>query len=363
MKDYIWGNKEWPNFYWDRSVISLKDNEVFYNEGFLKGVLSSFEKEYMLKHHAKIISTEIEKSWKIEDENLDKLTVYSSVCRKLNIEDAINRKHSSHIDGIVEITLDAIDGEIKTLDSSRLFDWNSKMFPNSKSGGLPIKKGQYRENPIDVIAGEYGKEKVVYTAVPNESTDGEMEKFFSFVNNDMDYSKFVKSAIAHLWFATIHPFEDGNGRLARAISDFVLYQNNKGYSFYSISAQIKLEQKEYYREINKAQTNSCLDITEWIIWYLDCLNRSIIKVTDNVNITIKNEKFFRKANSYSLNKNQLFMIGKIIDERRGKITTKKWAKICSCSHDTATRDLNDLIKKGLFKKISAGPNTSYELIY
>ncbi|MBK5201863.1 MAG: Fic family protein, partial [Spirochaetaceae bacterium] len=191
----------------------------------------------------------------------------------------------------------------------------------------------------------------------------EMDKFFSFINHNNDYSKFVKSAIAHLWFVTIHPFEDGNGRLARTISDFVLYQKNKGYSFYSISAQIQLEQKDYYVSLNKAQTNDSLDITEWIVWYLNCLNKAILKASENIKFTIRKEKFFKIVNASSLNDRQLKMIKKLTEDWNGKITSKKWSKICVCSVDTSTRDLNDLIKKGMFKKNSSGPNTSYELLY
>ena len=364
MSKYIWQCKDWPNSKWDKKLIHSIDENDINNDGFLKGLLSTFESDYIKKHNAKMIAKEIERSWKIEGEHLEKLSIYSSVCRKFNIEEQIKRKKSSYIDGIVDITIDAINNKNKFLDKERLCNWHSLMFPTSISQGKVIKSGEYRSDPIDIIAGEMGKEKVIFSALPSSSLEKDMNIFLKWLNEDFSTSNFVKSAIAHLWFATIHPFEDGNGRLARVISDLVLYQNREsGYSFYSMSSQIKSEQREYYKEINIAQTNGLLDITQWICWYLNCINNSINNVINKVNETKKIEKFFLNLNSISLNQRQTKMIDKIIYDWSGNVNTSKWAKICSCSQDTATRDLNDLINKGIFKKNSNGPHTNYELVY
>lgn len=364
MKSYIWQNKNWPNFTWDENKIAPLEQKVINKDGFLQGVLSTFSDDYIQKHGAKIIAKEIERSWKIEGEHLDELSVYSSVCRKLNIEDQIKAKKTSHIEKIVDVTIDAIRNINKTLDKNRIFNWHEKMFPLGLSQGKSINIGEYRKLPIDVISGEMGKEEIIYTALEADKVEDEMELFFKWVNSSKRYSPFLTSAIAHLWFVTIHPFEDGNGRIARAISDFILYKNRKiENSFYAVSSQIKLEQRDYYKELNKAQTSSNLDITFWLFWYLNCVNNAIDKVTDEVKETLKKEQFFIKLNSIKLNKRQRKMIEKIMDNWAGNINTTKWAKICKCSQDTATRDLNDLIDKGLFKKNSKGPRTNYELIY
>ncbi|MGH4038483.1 MAG: Fic family protein [Sphaerochaeta sp.] len=363
MNEYIWQNDKWPNFYWNEKEIATLENEVFYKEGFLKGLLSTFEDDYLKKHQAQTITNEIERSWKIESENLDQISVYSSVCRKMNIEEQVKRQPTSHIDGIVDITLDALNNTDE-LTESRLLGWHSKMFPTSTSGGHKILRGQFRKSPVDVVKGEYGKEVVVFSAINFNEIDTEMQMFFKWINKKQDFSKFTKSAIAHLWFATIHPFEDGNGRLARAISDFVLYQSSKNnYSFYSISSELKIEQRSYYEELNRVQTSDSLDITDWLKWYLKCLNNTIEKTTAIINNTVIKEKYMRRAKSLKLNARQSKMLNKITGNWTGKITTAKWSNICSCSQDTSNRDINDLIKKGLMKKIFNGPHTHYEIVY
>lgn len=364
MKEYIWNLEDWPNFYWDNNIIAKLQQLVISNDGYLKGLISTFEPDFIERQSAKIIATEIERSWKIEGEHLEALSVYSSVCRKLNIENQINRKLNSHLDGIVDVTIDAIRSDNKILDKDRLFNWHRKMFPTNVSQGSLIESGKYRDFPIDVVSGEMGKEKILYTAIDAKRINYEMNNLLEWINSKFSFSNYVKSAISHLWFLTIHPFEDGNGRLARAISDFVIYQNsNDIFSFYSISYQIKLEQKMYYEKLNKAQTNNSLDITDWISWYLNCINNSINQVITEINKTIKIEKFYRKINQLKINKRQKKMIDKIMDDFKGNITTVKWAKICNCSQDTATRDINDLIKKNILKKNAKGPHTNYELIF
>ncbi len=364
MSRYIWENQDWPKFFWDENKIIPLEQKIINNEGFLKGLISSLETDYIQNHSAKMFAKEIERSWRIEGEKLEELSVYSSVCRKLNIESQVKKKESSHIDGIVDVSIDAIMNDDKKLYKERLFKWHSQMFSNKISEGTFIICGGYREDSIDVVSGELGKEIILYTAVPAEIVDSEMFKFFNWINNDYLFSNFVKSAIAHLWFLTIHPFEDGNGRLARVISDFVLYQNrNINYSFYSISSEIRLEQKNYYKELNKAQTADNLDITNWLIWYLECINNSINNIISEINHTIKINKFYSKINSLKLNKRQKKMIDKILNDFKGNINTSKWAKICNCSQDTATRDLKDLIEKGIFKINIKGPKTNYEIIF
>lgn len=362
MNMYIWQRKDWPCFSWNTQKLLPLLEEIAHAEGRLQGYVETLDPRIAKDQQALAITQEIEKSWSIEGEKLDELMVYSSVCRRLQIEDNIPHPTSGdHIEGIVDVMMDIVENAAMPLTEQRLFAWHRNFFPTGYSGELVIQTGAYRKKPMEIVKGPLGKTKVIFEAPEAKDVPSEMAAFMQWLNTDNEeLSIKLKSAIAHLWFVTIHPFEDGNGRCARAISDYVLSKDSSVTRLYSLSVYVKRHQKQYYDELNKAQTGN-LEITSWLVWYLGCLLESIDSVLSTVDKTIRMAKFFEKANSLHLNSRQEQILVKLAGDWKGPMTTSKWAKICTCSQDTASRDIKALIDKGLLKKVSSGPATHYEL--
>ena len=310
------------------------------------------------------LTLDVLKSSEIEGEMLDAVQVRSSIARRLGMEIAGLIPADRHVEGIVEMMLDATQQFQQPLSDDRLFGWHAALFPTGRSGMHKIVVGAWRDNVIDdpmqVVSGAMGKEKIHYEAPGADRLNTEMTQFIHWFNNDITMDLVIKAAIAHLWFVTIHPFEDGNGRIARAIADMQLARAEGTFQrFYSMSAQIRKERKEYYDILETTQKGS-LNISKWLTWFLHCLDRAIVATDETLATVLKKARFWEKHAHVSLNVRQRLMLNKMLDGFEGKLNTSKWAKIARTSQDTALRDIQDLVnKKILEKEAGGGRSTSY----
>jgi len=365
MKVYIYQQDDWPNFKWNSDEFVGLLSEARNLQGRLFGKMESLGFDLRNEAFLDTLTLDVLKSSEIEGEFLNSDQVRSSVARKLGMEIAGSVESDRDVDGVVEMMLDATQNSFKPLTKERLFDWHAALFPTGRSGMSKITVADWRKDttgPMQVVSGAMGKEKVHFQAPDSSRVDNEMSMFLDWLNNNIENDLVLKAAIAHLWFVTIHPFDDGNGRIARALTDMLLAQSDKSTQrFYSMSAQIRLERKEYYEILENTQKGN-LDITEWIKWFLNCLINSL-KSTDIVlNRVLYKAEFWRKHSNTIINERQKKLLNKILDGFEGKLTSSKWAKIAKCSKDTAIRDINDLISKDILKKEEGGGrSTSYVL--
>ncbi len=360
---YIWECSEWPDFFYNEKEIASVLEECHIEQGKL---LSKMEILGISEKEEKILSTitsDIIKSSEIEGYILNKEQVRSSIARRLGIQTSKLVNSDRNIDAVVEMMLDATQNYEQPLTEERLFSWHACLFPTGYSGMYKIDVGKYRENPMQVVSGGIGLEKVHYEALKPEQVSSEMQKFLEWINSDF-CDGFVKSAIAHLWFVTIHPFDDGNGRIARTISDMLLCRSDKSsLRFYSMSTQIMNEKNDYYSILERTQKGT-LDITEWIKWFLNCILKAINLSFEQTCSILKKYGYLKSIENILLNERQRLMIQKILDVSwYGVLNTSKWAKIAKCSTDTALRDISDLIKKGILEKeaTSGGRSTNYKI--
>ena len=312
------------------------------------------------------ITLDVLKSSEIEGEKLDPLQVRSSVARRLGMDIAGLVPTDRHVEGVVEMMLDATQNYPQVLSAERLFGWHAAMFPTGRSGMLKIVTGAYRDNksddPMQVVSGPMGRETVHFQAPEAEKLEDEMNRFLIWFNKENDIDPVLKAAVAHLWFVTIHPFDDGNGRIARAITDMQLSRaDQSSQRFYSMSAQIKKERKEYYDILEATQKDS-LDVTGWLQWFLLCLDRALINTDETLAVVLAKARFWEHYTATPFNDRQRMMLNKMLDGFEGKLTSTKWSKITKTSQDTATRDINDLLKNGiLIKEPGGGRSTGYTL--
>lgn len=362
---YIHENKNWPNFFWDSLKLANLLAEIRHRQGKMLGRMEALGFSVRTEATLDNLTLEVVKSSEIEGEILDINQVRSSIARRLGIEVAGLVSSDRHVDGVVDMMLDATQSFEKPLSEERLYGWQAALFPTGRSGLSKITVGAWRtgENgPMQVISGAYGKEKVHFEAPEASRLPNEMAAFLDWFNAANDLDPVLKSAIAHLWFVTVHPFEDGNGRVARAIADMQLARADKtAQRFYSMSAQIRLERNDYYNILEQTQKGS-LDITEWLTWFLTCLGRSFDQVEDTLQQVHRKTKFWDVIGHLELNHRQHTMLNKLLDGFEGKLNTSKWAKMTKCSTDTALRDIQDLMAKGiLVKEDAGGRSTSYLL--
>jgi Fic family protein len=309
------------------------------------------------------LTLDVLKSSEIEGEMLNYEQVRSSIARRLGIEYAGMVHADRNIEGVVEMMLDATQKYNEPLDQERIFGWHAALFPTGWSGMHRIDIGCYRKGEMQVVSGPMGKEKVHYQAPSQKIIKQEMDKFLDWINRKTKIDGVLKAAIAHFWFIIIHPFDDGNGRIARAISDMLLARSeNSPQRFYSLSNQILIEKKLYYEILQKVQHSSG-DISKWLDWFLNCLYRTLISTDETLKRVLNKAEFWDKHKETILNSRQRLMLNKLLDGFDGKLKTSKWAKIAKCSADTALRDIKDLIEKGILKQEeSGGRSTNYELI-
>jgi len=365
-KVYIHEKDNWTNFTWNEKYISKKLAETRNLQGRLLGKMESLGFDLQDEAALNTLTLEIVKSSEIEGEILDLEQVRSSIAKRLGIELAGAIESERHIDGIVEMMLNATQKHDSPLTKERLFGWHSALFPTGWSNMYKIIVANWRKDttgPMQVVSGAMGKEKIHFEAPNSDRIESEMENFINWIELENEMDPVLKSVIAHLWFITVHPFEDGNGRITRAITEMLLARSDNSVKrFYSMSSQIRTERKQYYEILEKTQKGT-LDITNWIEWFLECLKNSFESTSELYSKILIKADFWKTHSTTILNERQHRMINKLLDGFDGKLTTSKWAKICKCSQDTALRDIQDLMKKEILRKeASGGRSTNYELI-
>jgi Fic family protein len=367
MEDYIYQHPDWPNFYWDNKKIIPLLSEARNLQGRITGKMETLGFESRDEALLETLTQDVIKSSEIEGEILNPDSVRSSIAQRLGIAFAGIPMYERNVDGMVDMMIDATNNCFMPITKERLFDWHAALFPTGRSGMFKITVADWRKDKtgkMQVISGAAGRETVHFQAPDAEIIDSEISIFIDWFNENQDIDLVIKSAVAHLWFVTLHPFQDGNGRITRALTDMLLARSDKSTQrFYSMSAQIRIERKSYYYMLEKTQKGG-LDISDWILWFLKCLINAL-KASD---ITL--DKIFKKANFWkqlantNFNERQKKVINKLLDTFEGNLTSIKWAKIGNCSKDTAIRDINNLIEKGILKKQDAGGrSTSYVLAY
>ncbi len=363
---YIYNNLDWPQFRWNHDLINRALIKVKFEQGRILGKMQQLGFELQEKTVLETLTHEVVKSSSIEGEVLDSDEVRSSIARHLGLDIAGLKPSDRHVDGIVEVLLDATRHFDQPLSLQRLCQWHNLLFPFGMSGMMLIIPGMLRqdsEGPMQVVSGHYGKEKVHFKAPPANKLENEMALFIEWFNHTQtNLDPIVKAAIAHLWLVTLHPFEDGNGRITRALTDMQLARSeNEKNRFYSMSTQIRKQRKTYYNILERTQKGT-LDISEWLIWFLNCLYQSIIEsetLTENI---LNKAKFWEAHACKTLNERQITILNLLFDGFEGKLTSNKWAKIMKCSQDTASRDIKSLLEyEILIKSPKSGRSTSYHL--
>lgn len=362
---YIHELPNWPNFTWSSELLTTLLAEVRHKQGLLIGRMESLGFHLREEATLQTLTLDVLKSSEIEEEILNPEQVRSSVARRLGIDIGALVPTDRNVDGVVEMMLDATQNYKQPLTNERLFSWHAALFPTGYSGMSKINIGNWRDDakgPMQVVSGAIGREHVHFEAPHAENINGEMASFIKWFNLVDKTDPIFKAAIAHLWFVTIHPFDDGNGRIARALSDMILAKSEKtSQRFYSMSAQIRHERNDYYNLLENTQRSS-LDITVWLDWFLKCLERAFDATEVTLSSIMHKADFWNVNADKTINDRQKLIVNKMLDGFEGKLTSSKWAKICKTSQDTASRDISDLIQKGILKKDDAGGrSTSYSL--
>ncbi|MEZ2445071.1 Fic family protein [Chitinophaga sp. RCC_12] len=363
---YIHNRNTWPEFKWDQGKLIALLAKVRFRQGKILGYMESLGFDLQTEASLETITLDVLKSSEIEGEILDTEQVRSSIAKRLGIDIASPVHIDRDVEGVVEMMMDAVQKYQDKLTKERLFSWHAALFPTGRTGMRKIVTGAWRNNPdtapMQVVSGPYGKEKVHYEAPSSRRLPAEMKVFLQWFNGNDHYDPIIKAALAHLWFVILHPFDDGNGRIARAITDMQLARaDDNSQRFYSMSAQIRKERNAYYAILEKTQKGN-LDITAWLEWFLDCLYRAMMATDEILTNVINKARFWERYKDNEFNGRQKMMLLKMLDGFDGKLTSSNWAKIAKCSSDTAIRDINDLIEKGvLVKEAGGGRSTSYVL--
>lgn len=362
MAKYIYDRENWTNFWWNDKAISVLFGEVRHLQGKIIGHMNGMGFADKAEATLTALTLDVVKSSEIEGELLNYDQVRSSIARRLGINAAGLVPGNRHVEGIVEMMLDATHRYDLPLDAERLFGWHAALFPTGYSGPYKIEVARYRTGDMEIVSGAMGKEKNHYHAVSPDRVHTEMDQFLHWLNNDNTIDLVLKAAIAHFWFIIIHPFDDGNGRIARAISDWLLARAEQSSErFYSMSSQILLERKQYYAVLQKVQ-HSDGDITEWLEWFLHCLHSAMLTTEDTTQRIVRKAVFWERHVHTAINERQRLMINKLFDGMEGKLQSSKWAKMTKTSSDTALRDIKDLITKGILRPTNdGGRNANYEL--
>jgi Fic family protein len=363
---YIHELKKWPEFQWNQERIAEKLAAVRHRQGRLIGRMEGLGFKLQAEAVLQSLTEEVLKTSEIEGEKLDRSQVRSSIARRLGMDVGGLIKADRSVEGVVEMMLDATQKYKTTLNAERLFGWHSALFPTGRSGMTKIRVGKWRDDsdgPMQVVSGPEGRKKVHYQAPEADQLNKEMKEFLAWFNSKKSVDAVLKAAIAHLWFVTVHPFEDGNGRIGRAIADMALARSeNSPQRFYSMSAQISVERKAYYDILESTQKGN-LDITKWLEWFLDCLGRAFEGAEAILVSVMKKTRFWEAHDEDQFNARQKKVLNRLLDGLEGKLTSSKWAALAKCSQDTATRDIDDLLKrKVLSRNVGGGRSTSYSLV-
>ena len=361
---YIHERYNWTNFRWDESQVSLLQEVVCRKQGMLYGRLSSLGFDSKLRAMAENLTFDVVFSSEIEGIRLNVDQVRSSIARKLGIENVKYTAPSHYVDSVVGVMLEAVQNYDQPLSKEKLCAWQSAFFPVGYSEGSQIEVGQYRTNEEHIISGMFGREKIRYIAPSPERVEVEMQKFLNWFDTDQSVSSIIRSAVAHFWFVSIHPFEDGNGRLARILSDMLLARGEKSeFRFYNVSSQINKDKNHYYDILERMQHGDG-DITEWLVWYMQKLVEALDEAETIVSTILNKSFFWQKASSIPMTERQTQMLNLFLDGYESKITSKTWATLAKCSKDTAIRDIQDLLDKNiLVEDIPGAKRPSYSIVY
>ncbi|MBU0606964.1 MAG: Fic family protein [Armatimonadetes bacterium] len=366
MSRYIHELTDWPQFRWDRDHIAARLAGARYDQGRLVGRMGALG--FALREAAVLetLTEDVLKTSRIEGERLDVEQVRSSLARRLGMDIGALRPVDRHVEGVVEMMLDATRQYEEPLTAERLCGWHAALFPTGRSGMRRIVVGAWRDDargPMQVVSGPVGRERIHFEAPAAGRLEREMQSFLEWFNSNGGADWLLKAGIAHLWFVMVHPFEDGNGRIARAIADLALARSeHSSHRFYSMSAQIQRERDAYYSMLERTQQGS-LDVTPWLDWFLGCLTRAIAGAQTTLGAVLRKARFWEVVGAAPLNLRQRKVLNRMLDGFEGKLTTSKWAKLAKCSNDTALRDIQPLVDLGLLVRGPAGGrSTSYELV-
>lgn len=362
---YIHEQPGWPDFHWDSETLAAPLASVRHKQGRLLGKMEALGFDLRSEASLSVLTSDVVKSSAIEGEALDPEEVRSSIARRLGLDVGGLPKASRNVEGIVEMMLDATQSYAEDLTQERLFAWHASLFPTGRSGMSRIAVGQWRPHEagaMQVVSGPIGRETVHFEAPTADKLEAEMTSFLCWFNTQPTTDPVLKAGLAHFWFVTIHPFEDGNGRIARAIADMALASaDGTKERFYSMSSQIEVERKEYYRQLEFAQRGD-LDVTRWLSWFLDCLDRALDGAEQTLSGVLNKARVWEQINRQPVNERQRNVINRMLNGFEGFLTTSKYAKLAKCSPDTALRDIQELVQRGIIlQNPGRGRSTSYRL--
>ena len=364
-KLYIWQADDWPAWRYDLAALTGPLTEVSRAQGLLLGRLTDVGMALRDQASLAALTEDVVKTSEIEGEVLNAESVRSSIARRLGVDIGAVAPVDRHVEGVVEMVLDATSHAASPLSAERLFGWHAALFPTGYSGMNKLTVGQWRDDavgPMQVVSGPVGRRKVHFQAPPAGVLPIETARFLAWANEETSEPMLIKAGLAHLWFVTLHPFDDGNGRIARAVGDlFLARADGSPQRFYSLSAQIQRERKEYYDVLERTQKGT-LDVTGWLSWFLGTLGRAFTSAQTTLDAVLVKARFWQRWAGTPLNERQVKLLNCLLDGFEGKLTSSKWAAIAKCSPDTALRDINDLLTRGVLRKSDAGGrSTSYEL--
>jgi Fic family protein len=362
---YIWQRPEWPDFRWDDARLLKPLAAARLKQGRLLGSMAWLGFDLKLEAQLEALTEDVIKSSEIEGEILDRSSVRSSIARRLGVPDAALAPSDRRTEGVVEMMLDATQNYDAPLTTERLFGWQAALFPTGYSGLHRIKTGTWRddvEGPMQVVSGPVGRQRVHYQAPPARQLEPEMQRFLDWFNRSDEPEGLLRAGLAHLWFVIIHPFDDGNGRVARAIADQALAQSeSSGQRFYGTSSQIRKERTEYYDTLEHTQKGD-VDVTAWLVWFVDCFSRAIDGAEEACANVLRKANFWQRYAREPFTERQKMVLNRYLDGFEGKLTAKKWAAIARCSIPTAQRDINDLVERDVLRRNPGGSKkTSYDL--
>ncbi|TAL90234.1 MAG: Fic family protein [Candidimonas sp.] len=365
--EYAWQSPQWPNWQYDLAALAEPLAAVSRAQGILLGRLADVGVALQDQAGLAALTEEVVQTSAIEGEELNVASVRSSVARRLGVNIGAVAPVDRHIEGVVEMVLDATANAQKSVTTERLFGWHAALFPTGYSGISRIKVGAWRDDvsgPMQVVSGPIGRQRVHYEAPPADRLKEEIAKFLTWTEGTTQGPALIRAGIGHLWFVTLHPFDDGNGRIARAIGDLLLARaDNSPQRFYSLSAQIQRERKAYYNILERTQKGS-LDVTEWLAWFLTTLHGAVQQAQQTLDQVLVKARFWQQVATVPMSDRKIKVLNRLLDGFEGKLTTSKWAALAKCSSDTALRDITELLQHGVLQKTAAGGrSTSYEVSY
>lgn len=363
--NYIWQASDWSNWRFDLAALAGPMAEASRAQGLLMGRLADVGMALRDQASLSALTEDVVKTSEIEGETLNVESVRSSIARRLGVDIGALAPVDRHVEGVVEMVIDATANCNALLTRQRLFGWHAALFPTGYSGLAKLNVATWRDDasgPMQVVSGPVSRQRVHFEAPPADRLEAETSRFLDWVNATPNEPPLIKAGLGHLWFVTLHPFDDGNGRIARAIGDLLLARaDGSPQRFYSLSAQIQREREAYYDILERTQKRS-MDVTAWLVWFLDALHRAVDQAQITLDAVLSKAHFWQRWATMPLNKRQVKLLNKLLDGFEGKLTSSKWAAIAQCSPDTALRDINDLLTRGVLRKTDAGGrSTRYEL--